>query len=252
MGDRLAGKSAIVTGAASGMGAAEARLFAREGARVILADMLDELGETVAGEIRAAGGEALYARADAGSEADWEALIATAEERHGGLDALVNNAGLSSTSEADPSSAEGWERIMAVNATGVFLGCKHGAAAMARSGGGGSIVNISSIYGLVGSAGGHPAYHASKAAVRNLTKAMAVRLAPRGIRVNSVHPGFMPPMRSGAAQGEEAMARLARAIPMGRTGEVDEVANAVLFLASDEASYVTGAELAVDGGFTAK
>ena len=107
MGDRLAGKSAIVTGAASGMGAAEARLFAREGARVILADMLDELGETVAGEIRAAGGEALYARADAGSEADWEALIATAEERHGGLDALVNNAGLSSTSEADPSSAEG-------------------------------------------------------------------------------------------------------------------------------------------------
>ena len=253
MGDRLAGKSAIVTGAASGMGAAEGRLFAREGARVILADVLDDLGEAVAAEIRAAGGEALYARADVSAEADWEALIAAAEERHGGLDVLVNNAGLSSTSEADPASTEGWERIIAVNATGTFLGCKHGAEAMARSGRpGGSIVNISSIYGLVGSAGGHPAYHASKAAVRNLSKAMAVRLAPRGIRVNSVHPGFMPPMRSGAAQGEEALARLARAIPLGRTGEVDEVANAVLFLASDEASYVTGAELAVDGGFTAK
>ena len=183
VGDRLAGKSAIVTGAASGMGAAEARLFAREGARVILADVLDDLGEAVAAEIRAAGGEALYARADVSAEADWEALIGIAEERHGGLDVLVNNAGLSSTSEADSASTEGWERIIAVNATGTFLGCKHGAAAMARSGRpGGSIVNISSIYGLVGSAGGHPAYHASKAAVRNLSKAMAVRLAPRGIR----------------------------------------------------------------------
>lgn len=250
---RLDGKSAIVTGAASGMGAAESRLFAREGARVILADVSDELGEQVAAEIRAGGGEALYIHADVSSEADWKALIAAALERHGGLDALVNNAGLSSGSEPDPASTEGWHRIMAVNATGVFLGCTHGAEAMRGSGPpGGSIVNISSIYGLVGSAGGHPAYHASKAGVRNLSKAMAVRLAPEGIRVNSVHPGFMPPMRSGTPQTPDDLARLRRSIPMRRTGEVEEVANAVLFLASDEASYITGAELAVDGGFTAK
>ena len=250
---RLAGKSAIVTGAASGMGAAEARLFAREGARVILADVSDESGEEIAAGIRAEGGEALYVHADASSEADWEALIAAALERHGGLDVLVNNAGLSSTSEPDPASTEGWERIMAVNATGVFLGCKHGAEAMRGSEPrGGSIVNISSIYGLVGSAGGHPAYHASKAGVRNLSKALAVRLAPEGIRVNSVHPGFMPPMRSGAPLESGARERLLRSIPMRRTGEVEEVAAAVLFLASDEASYITGAELAVDGGFVAK
>ncbi|MYJ92275.1 MAG: SDR family oxidoreductase, partial [Chloroflexi bacterium] len=170
----------------------------------------------------------------------------------GRLDVLVNNAGLSSTSVDDPNSTEGWHRIMEVNATGVYLGTKLGSTAMLAAGNGGSIVNISSIYGFVGSDGGHPAYHASKAAVRNFSKAMAVRLGPDGIRVNTVHPGFMPPMRSSTGISEEMRARLVRSIPLRRTGEVDEVANGVLFLASDESSYVTGAELKIDGGFLAR
>ena len=252
MPDRLAGKVAIITGGAAGMGAAEARLFAREGAAVLIADVVNDDGLAVQNAIRDAGGDAEFVRTDVTSESDWQALTARALDAHGRLDILVNNAGLSSTSEADPDSSEGWRRIMDVNATGVFLGVKHAAAAMRRAGNGGSIVNISSIYGLVGSDGGHPAYHASKAAVRNFSKAMAVRLGPEGIRVNSVHPGFMPPMRSSAGLSNDARARLERAVPLRRTGEVDEVAWGVLFLASDEASYITGAELAIDGGFVAR
>ena len=248
---RLEGKVAIITGGAAGMGAAEARLFAREGAAVIIADVVDDDGLAVRDAIRADGGEADYVHTDVTSEADWEVLIAQTAA-HGRLDILVNNAGLSSTSQPDPTSSEGWRRIMEVNATGVFLGVKHAAEAMRRAGNGGSIVNISSIYGLVGSDAGHPAYHASKAAVRNFSKAMAVRLGPDGIRVNSVHPGFMPPMRSSAGMTDEARARLERAVPLRRTGEVDEVAWGVLFLASDEASYITGAELVIDGGFVAR
>ena len=252
MAERLAGKVAIITGGAAGMGAAEARLFAQEGAAVIIADVVDDDGIAVRDGIREAGGEAEFVHTDVSSEADWEALIASVLDHHGRLDILVNNAGLSSTSQSDEISTEGWRRIMEVNATGVFLGVKHAAAAMRGGGVGGSIVNISSIYGLVGSDGGHPAYHASKAAVRNFSKAMAVRLGPEGIRVNSVHPGFMPRMRSSTGMSEAARARLERAVPLRRTGEVDEVAWGVLFLASDEASYVTGAELAIDGGFVAR
>ena len=250
---RLDGKVAIVTGGGAGMGAAECRLFAREGAAVVIADLYEEGGQTVEAQIKSEGGAADFVRMDVTAEEDWNALLASTLDRHGGrLDVLVNNAGLSSTSVDDPDSTEGWHRIMDVNATGVFLGTKLGSAAMRSAGNGGSIVNISSIYGFVGSDGGHPAYHASKAAVRNYSKAMAVRLGPEGIRVNTVHPGFMPPMRSGAAISDEARARLRRAIPLRRTGEVDEVAYGVLFLASDESSYVTGAELKIDGGFLAR
>lgn len=252
MAGRLAGKVAIVTGGAAGMGAAEARLFAREGAAVFIADITDDDGIALQQRIRGDGGEAEFVHTDVSSEADWDALIAHVFERRGRLDILVNNAGLSSTSQGGELSTEGWQRIMEVNATGVFLGVKHAAEAMRRAGNGGSIINISSIYGLVGSEAGHPAYHASKAAVRNFSKAMAVRLGQEGIRVNSVHPGFMPPMRSSAGMSPETRARLERAIPMRRTGEVDEVAYGVLFLASDEASYINGAELAIDGGFTAR
>ena len=252
MTDRLAGKVAVITGAGAGMGAAEARMFAREGASVLIVDVFEEGGRAVAAEIAAAGGSAEFRAADVTAEEDWNGLLRQAVERFGGLDVLVNNAGLSSTSEPDPDSTDGWNRIMAVNATGVFLGTKLAARVMQAQGRGGSIVNISSIYGFVGSDGGHPAYHASKAAVRNFSKAMAVRLGPDAIRVNTVHPGFMPPMRSSEGMSAEARARLQRAIPLRRTGEVDEVAAAVLFLASDEASYVTGSELKVDGGFLAR
>ena len=250
---RLEGKVAIVTGGAAGMGAAECRLFAREGAAVVIADLDEESGHEVETQIRSDGGAATFLSLDVTAEEDWNALIATTLETYGGrLDVLVNNAGLSSTVVDDPNSTEGWHQIMDVNATGVFLGTKLGSAAMLQAGNGGAIVNISSIYGFVGSAGGHPAYHASKAAVRNFSKAMAVRLGPQGIRVNTVHPGFMPPMRSSVGMSDEVRARLVRSIPLRRTGEVDEVANGVLFLASDESSYVTGSELKVDGGFLAR
>jgi NAD(P)-dependent dehydrogenase (short-subunit alcohol dehydrogenase family) len=248
---RLAGKVAIITGAASGMGAAEARLFAQEGARVVVADVLTAEGEQVAADIAAAGGEACFVRTDVTNEADWQALVDATVARYGRLDILVNNAGLSSTSAGGHLDTEGWRRIMDVNATGVFLGSKAAIPAL-RAAGGGAIVNISSIMGFVGGEGGHPAYHASKGAVRLFTKAMAVRYGPEGIRVNSVHPGFMPPMRSARPRNEAAMDELIKQTPLRRTGEPIEVAYGVLFLASDEASFITGTELVIDGGFIAR
>jgi NAD(P)-dependent dehydrogenase (short-subunit alcohol dehydrogenase family) len=248
---RLAGKVAIISGAASGMGAEEARLFAREGARVVVADVLDEEGQAVADEIAAGGGEALFVHTDVTSETDWKQVVDATVERFGRLDILVNNAGLSSTSVRDPLDSDGWRRIMEVNATGVFLGTKYAIPAM-RQAGGGAIVNISSIMGFVGGEGGHPAYHASKGAVRIFTKATAVRYGPDGIRVNSVHPGFMPPMRSGRPRNEAAMQEIVNQTPLRRTGEPIEVAYGVLFLASDEASFITGTELVIDGGFIAR
>ncbi|MGE0223116.1 MAG: glucose 1-dehydrogenase [Acetobacteraceae bacterium] len=241
---RLAGKVAIVTGAASGMGAAIARVFAREGAKVVVADVLDEEGAKVAAEIGAA---ACFERLDVTDEAGWEAVIAATLSRFGKLDILVNNAGISGNSTADLYSTEAWHRIISINATGVFLGAKHAVKAM--SGKGGAIVNMSSINGFVASEGAHMAYHASKGGVRMMTKVIAVQHAKDGIRCNSVHPGTMPPMRT-AIRSRDPVVRAERmkTIPMGRAGEVDEVANAVLFLASDEASYITGTELVVDGG----
>lgn len=248
---RLQGKVAIISGGANGMGAEEARLFAREGAGVVIADLIDGEGKQVEAEITAAGGQALYVRTDVTQEADWKNLIDATLARFGKLDILVNNAGLSSTSVRDPYDSDGWTKIMSVNATGVFLGTKYAIPAM-KAAGGGAIVNISSIMGFVGGEGGHPAYHASKGAVRIFTKAIAVRHGPDGIRVNSVHPGFMPPMRSGVRRNPNAMDGIIKQTPLRRTGEPVEVANAVLFLASDEASFITGTELVVDGGWLAQ
>ena len=247
---RLQNKVAIITGAASGMGADEARLFAREGAKVIIADVLEDLACQVEAQITEAGGDATFVHTDVTNEASWQNLISQTLARYGKLDILVNNAGISSRSESDILDTAGWQRIMDVNATGVFLGTKHAVEQM-RQTGGGSIVNISSIMGFVGGEGGHPAYHASKGAVRIFTKAMAVQYGPDGIRVNSVHPGFMPPMRS-SQPDDGTRAEQIRQTPLRRSGETIEVAYGVLFLASDEASFVTGTELVIDGGFIAR
>ncbi|HUB15265.1 MAG TPA: glucose 1-dehydrogenase [Acetobacteraceae bacterium] len=242
---RMTGKVAIISGAASGMGAATARLFAREGAKVVIADLLEHEGRQVAERI---GDAALFEKLDVTAEASWEAVVAAATKRFGKLNVLVNNAGISGSAEQDFYSTEAWHRIMAVNATGVFFGIKYAVPAMKQAGGG-SIVNLSSIAGIIGSEHVHMAYNASKAAVRLMTKTVAVQHAKDGIRANSVHPGIMPPMRTSGRTADPAIrAERMRFIPMRRPGEVDEVANAVLFLASDEASYITGSEIHVDGG----
>jgi NAD(P)-dependent dehydrogenase (short-subunit alcohol dehydrogenase family) len=248
---RLEGKVAVVTGGARGMGASEAKLFAREGAKVVIADLREEEGKQVEAEIAEAGGEAMFLRLDVTNEQDWRDAVDSTVARFGKLDVLVNNAGISSGAFPDSNSIDGWDSIMEINSKGVFLGARSVIPKMVEAGSG-AIVNISSIMGMVGGGGGHPAYHASKGAVRLYTKALAVRYAKEGVRVNSVHPGFMPPMATSAPRDEAREREVTENTPMGREGRIEEVANAVLFLASDEASYITGAELAVDGGYTAK
>ena len=248
---RLDGKVALITGAASGMGASMARIFTREGAKVALADVLDGEGQKLAGEITAANGAAAFHHLDVTSEAEWQSVVAAVIAQWGGLDILVNDAGLSGSAAADLFDTAAWDRLMAVNARGVFLGMKF-AIPLMKAKGGGAIVNISSISGVTGQHGLHVAYNASKGAVRTLTKAAAVQHGRDNIRVNSVHPGLMPPMRSSGRTADPAVrAKMLEMVPMGRAGRVEEVANAVLFLASDEASYITGAELYVDGGYLA-
>jgi NAD(P)-dependent dehydrogenase (short-subunit alcohol dehydrogenase family) len=247
---RLNGKVAIVTGAAHGMGESEAVIFAREGASVIVADV-DADGQKVAANITGAGGKAQFVKLDVASEADWEAAIKATVAAYGRLDILVNNAGISGTYDPDYESTAAWDRLMDINAKSVFLGMKHAVPVM-RRGGGGSIVNISSISGFVGQDRMHMGYNASKGAVRIMTKSGAVQYACDGIRVNSVHPGFMPPMRTSKISADPAWRQpFLETVPMKREGRVEEVAHAVLFLASDEASYITGTELVVDGGFLA-
>jgi NAD(P)-dependent dehydrogenase (short-subunit alcohol dehydrogenase family) len=248
---RLADKVALITGAASGMGASMARIFAREGAKVVVADVLEQEGQAVAAEITQANGAAMYRRLDVSNEAEWKATVDAALAEFKKLDILVNDAGLSGSAVEDLFDIAAWDRLMAINARGVFLGMKFAIPVM-KVAGGGSIVNISSISGITGQDHVHVGYNASKGAVRTLTKASAVQHGRDNIRVNSVHPGIMPPMRSsGRTANPNIRAEMLRQVPMGRAGRVEEVANAVLFLASDEASYITGAELWVDGGYLA-
>jgi len=247
---RLKDKVALVTGGASGMGESTARLFAREGAKVAIADVLERDGGAVVESIVAAGGQALFVPLDVSSEDQWVAAIRATVDRFGRLDVLVNNAGISGA-VPDRTSTEYFDQLMAVNARGTFLGVKHGAAQMQKTGGG-AIVNLSSISGFVGQEFVHMGYNGAKGAIRLMTKSAAVQYAKSGIRVNSVHPGLMPPMRTSVTAADPALReKVLATIPMGRAGRAEEAAYAVLFLASDEASYITGTELVVDGGFLA-
>jgi NAD(P)-dependent dehydrogenase (short-subunit alcohol dehydrogenase family) len=249
MAGRLDGKVALISGAARGMGECEARLFAREGAKVVLGDILEEQGQQVAREITQAWGGATFVRLDVTAEDDWQRAVEIAEQVYGKLDVLVNNAGIVRMAPLDETSLEAWNAVINVNQTGVFLGMKYAVPAMRRAGGG-SIINISSVAGIVGLPN-IPAYQASKGAVRLLTKHAAIQYAKDKIRVNSVHPGRIEtPMTSNLAPERREM--VLRLTPMGRDGKPEEVAYGVLYLASDESSFVTGAELVIDGGYTAQ
>tara|TARA_Y100000780_G_scaffold120292_1_gene108492 strand:+ start:359 stop:1111 length:753 start_codon:yes stop_codon:yes gene_type:complete len=249
---RLEGKVALISGGARGQGAAEAKLFAGEGAKVVFGDILDDLGKQVEAEIHEVGGEALYIHLDVTNAADWASAVEAAVSRYGRLDVLVNNAGITIRKNVEDTTEEDWDRIMAINAKGVFLGTKQAIPAM-RESGGGSIVNISSTAGLVGSPYSGASYAATKGAVRLFTKATAIQYAKEGIRCNSVHPGLLETpmtqdMLADAAHREERTQR----IPLGRVGTAEDVAYGVLYLASDESSFVTGSELVIDGGATAQ
>lgn len=251
MGDRLAGKTAIITGAANGMGRAHVLRLAREGAKVLATDV-DKAGlnETVA-RATSLGGTAIGLEQDVTDGARWTEIVAEAEKQFGKLDILVNNAGILILKPVEETTDEEWDRVQGINAKGGFLGIRAAVPAMQRAGGG-SIVNISSIYGVIG-APSAAAYQASKGAVRLLTKASAVDLAKYGIRVNSVHPGVIEtPMTTALLADPESTRAILSTTILERPGKPEEVSNVVLFLASDEASFVTGAEYLVDGGYTAQ
>ena len=249
---RLENKVALISGGARGMGAAHAKLFAKEGAKVVIGDILEEEGRRTEAEINEVGGECLFIRLDVTSEADWQQAVAAAVARFGKLDILVNNAGVVSRGTLEDTTVEEWDRVMNVNAKGVFLGTKAAIPEMRRAGGG-SIVNTSSISGNVGQDSLQPVYNASKGAVRIFTKSAAIQYAKDGIRVNSVHPGAVDTPMAGARLADPELQKQADARnPLGRTAQPVEISYGVLYLVSDEASFVTGSELVIDGGYTAQ
>ena len=249
---RLANKVALISGGARGMGATEARLFAGEGAKVVIGDILEEEGRQTEAEINEAGGECLFIRLDVTSESDWQQAVAATAARFGKLDVLVNNAGIYRTEGIEETSEELWDLVLEINGKGVFLGTKL-AIPETRKAGGGSIINISSVAGLTGGVGS-AAYRASKGAVRLFTKATAIQYAAEGIRANSVHPGVIdtPMTAPNLLADEDSRARSAARHPIGRNGKPEDIAFGVLYLASDESSFVTGSELVIDGGLTAQ
>ncbi len=249
---RLDGKVALISGGARGQGATEARMLAMEGASVVFGDILDDEGRQVEAQIRELGGQATYVHLDVTSEDDWQAAVDAAVNAYGKLNVLVNNAGILIRKTLEETTGEDWDRLMGINAKGVFLGTKAAIPAM-RAAGGGSIVNISSTAGLVSSPSGSASYTASKGAVRLLTKSTAVQYAREGIRCNSVHPGpIETDMIQDSLNDPAAMAERMQRLPMGRVGKPEEVAYGVIYLASDESSFVTGSELVIDGGTTAQ
>ncbi len=252
----LEGKVALVTGAARGIGNASVRELGAQGASVLATDVVDAEGEALVAELTRAGRRVEFTHHDVSSEAEWRSAAERVHRAFGALHILVNNAGTARTEDVEQETVEGFDRLIAVNQTGVWLGLKF-CGPLIRAAGGGSIINLSSIYGAVGGDGAAIAYHASKGAVRLMTKNAAIRYAKEGIRVISVHPGFIDtPMVHGALEGETESARQFRhyiesKTPMGRMGRAEEVATVIAFLASDGASYITGAEIYVDGGWTA-
>ena len=249
MSERLAGKVALISGAARGQGAAHAARFAEEGASVILGDVRDEEGEATAKAIADRGLAAIYVHLDVTSDADWKAAVARAEEEFGKLDVLVNNAGILGMPSLLDETEEHWNQVVAVNQTGVFLGMRAAVPAMKRAGGG-AIVNTSSIWGIAG-AEEYISYQATKGAVVLMTKSAALTHVGDGIRVNSVCPGLvLTPMS--AEEGPDVEQAVAEMTPMKRGAQPEEISSGIVFLASDEASYVTGTELIIDGGFLAQ
>ena len=249
---RLDGKVALISGGSRGMGAFEAELFVQEGAKVVICDVRDDEGDALAKKIVDRGGEAAFVHLDVTSESDWAAAVREAVERYGKLDVLVNNAGVSARGSIEETSPDDWDRVKDIIAKGVFLGTRSAIPEM-RKAGGGSIINISSQLGLVGMGESSPQYQASKGAVRIFSKSAAIQYAHEGIRVNSVHPGpIITPMTEARRSDEVVRQRMISRIPLGRYGESEDVAYGVLYLASDESSFVTGSELVIDGGWTAQ
>jgi cyclopentanol dehydrogenase len=249
---RLEGKVAFISGGSRGMGAVEARLFALEGAKVAIGDVLEEEGRRLVEEISEAGGQALFFPLDVTSESDWTQAIEATVREFGKLDILVNNAGIGGQRMIEETTAEEWDQVMDVNVKGVFLGTKTAIPEMRRVGGG-SIINISSQLGLVGTDNSSGEYQASKGAVGIFTKSTAIQYAGEGIRANSVHPGpiITPMTEEGRADPQRYELTVSR-VPLGRYGDPEDVAYGVLFLASDESSFMTGSELVIDGGWTAQ
>lgn len=241
---RLQDKICLITGAARGQGAAEARLFTEEGATVWLADVRDAQGDALAAEIRAQ-----YRPLDVRDADAWDSLVSEIQDTHGRLDVLINNAGIFRTGRLWEISPQDFQEVMDVNCTGVFLGMRAVAPAM-QAAGGGAIVNISSIAGLAAAPGAF-AYGTAKWAVRGMTKTAAVEFARRGVRVNSIHPGLIETEMLHQVPGYADSDRLINRVPLGRVAQAEEVAKLALFLASDESSYSTGSEFVVDGGLTA-
>lgn len=247
---RLNGKVAIITGAASGQGAVEAKLFAKEGAKVVATDINEQALQNVISEIKAAGGEAIAIKHNVVSEDEWTNVITKAVETFGKIDVLVNNAGIAPSTPLEHTTLDDWHKAMDINMTSVFIGTKLVVPEM-RKAGGGSIINISSMAGIVGT-GAANAYPASKGAVRIFTKASAVEFSRENIRINSVHPGVIEtPMTKDVLANEKWSAGLKAATLLPRWGKSEDVAYGVLYLASDESSFVTGSELVIDGGYTA-
>ena len=248
---RVAGKVALVSGGARGLGEAQAKLLAAEGAKVAIGDVLEDEGKKVEAEINELGGEAFFMRLDVTQADQWQEVIDETVSRFGKLDVLVNNAGIGGRGGLEDMTEDEWDEVMAVNAKGVFLGTKLAMPEILKAGGG-SIVNISSQMGIVGSDTSNPAYQASKAAVHIFTKSIALRYATKGVRVNSVHPGPIDtPMLQAGFVDPERMQRVMSKVPMGRVGQPEEIAYGVLFLSSDESSFITGAGLVIDGGYIA-